>query len=73
MIPMQASTRRPPALRRRNRLTAIAVCLIAATFVFSRNQLGVQWFAWRDAPIPAAAVVGVALLLAALAWRSGRR
>jgi hypothetical protein len=63
---------RPAHVRQRNRLTAIAICCMAATFVFYKNQAGVQWFPWRDAPLLAIALATVALVCALLAWRARR-
>jgi hypothetical protein len=57
-------------VRRRNRDTAAAICLVAGTFVFFHNQEGIQWFMWRDAPLLAVAVTLLALTLAVRAWRA---
>jgi peptidoglycan/LPS O-acetylase OafA/YrhL len=63
---------RPQPMRRRNTLTATAICLLAGTVVFFKNQEGIQWFMWRDAPLLAVALVVLALVCAGLAHRAPR-
>jgi hypothetical protein len=61
---------RPEGLRQRNLFTLAAICLLAVTFVFFRNQTGVWWFMWRDAPPLALALALAAGACIAKAWRT---
>ena len=54
------------ALGRRNAYLALAISLLAATFLFYPSQEGMQWLMWRDTPVLAGAL---ALAAAWFAWR----
>lgn len=54
------------AMARRNTYLALAICLLAATFLFYPSEEGMAWLMWRDTPLLAAAL---ALAAAWFAWR----
>jgi len=54
------------ALGRRNAYLALAISLLAATFLFYPSEEGMAWLMWRDTPLLAGAL---ALTAAWFAWR----
>ena len=60
------------AQSRRNVYTALAISCVALTFVFYVTPEGMQWMMWRDMPLLAFALVGLAVVFTVLRARAGR-
>lgn len=58
------------ALRRRNLLLALAITLIALTFLFYPGTDGMAWMMWRDAPLLAGTMAAIGLACGFAWWRS---
>lgn len=67
-----SSSHRPPALRRRNLLTGLALALLPTTLLVRVGANGMEWSLWRDARPIALLIVGVAAVIGLLAWRTSR-
>ena len=52
-----------PALRRRNRFTALALVFLAIPLVPYVQETRIGWFMWRDAPILAITFTALALIM----------
>jgi hypothetical protein len=68
-----ARSPRPPALRRRNLLTGIALALLPATLLVRVGEHGMVWSLWRDARPVALLIVAIAAVIGLFAWRASRR
>jgi uncharacterized membrane protein YccC len=58
--------------RKRNRYLAVAMSLLAVTFVFYVTEEGMQWMMWRDSTLLAVGLVAAAAVFGALWWRTPR-
>lgn len=58
--------------RKRNIYLALAVSLLAVTFVFYVTEEGMQWMMWRDSTLLAIGLVAAAALFGMLWWRTPR-
>jgi di/tricarboxylate transporter len=58
--------------RKRNIYTALALSLVAVTFLFYPDEEGMAWMMWRDAPALALLLLAAGVLCAVLAWRTTR-
>lgn len=63
---------RPPAMRRRNILTGVALALLPATLLVRVGEHGMEWSLWRDARPIALFIVAVAAVIGLVAWRTPR-
>jgi hypothetical protein len=59
-------------LRKRNLYLALAVSLLAMTFLFYADEGGMTWMMWRDSPWVAVALVFGSLICWRLWWRTPR-
>jgi hypothetical protein len=54
---------RSPALRRRNRFTALALVFVTIPLIPYVQEERIGWFMWRDAPILAITFTTLALIM----------
>jgi hypothetical protein len=58
--------------RRRNLYLALAITLLALTFLFYPGTGGMAWMMWRDAPVLAGTLALVGLGCGVVWWRTPR-